>query len=88
MCVCWIVEEWARISKDKNEKFNLQSNLVDKFSNCLQEFIFFDEIGSLFTRVQHETRGKLKIIYLHLAIKFILIFFSLKILLINLKSIN
>lgn len=57
MCVSWIIQDWAKISKEK-EKIDLElpNNVIDKCWSCLQEFLFFDEIGSLFTKVQHETK--------------------------------
>lgn len=59
MCVCWIIKDWSRIVKDEGgnrTSLELQMNLVEKCFNCLQEFLFYDEIGTLFTRVQHETK--------------------------------
>ena len=56
-CVAWILQDWSRISKKNDQScLQLQANLIAKCVNCVQEFLFFDEIGSAFTRFQHETR--------------------------------
>ena len=57
MCVAWIIQDWARLSKEREQRhLELPNKVIEKCAGCLQEFLFFDEIGSSFTRVQHETK--------------------------------
>lgn len=57
MCVAWIIQDWAKLSREREQqKLQLPSKVIEKCFACLQEFLFFDEIGASFKRVQHETK--------------------------------
>lgn len=57
MCVSWIIQDWAKLSKEREQQnLQLSNKVIEKCFGCLQEFLFFDEIGSSFKRVQHETK--------------------------------
>ena len=71
MCIAWVVKEWANAwnrssSGQQNDVNNsLPENVRNKFLECLQEVVYFDEISSLFTRLQLESRDFIVLLKKH-----------------------
>lgn len=60
MCIAWVIKEWAKASatfaSDSNFEHRLPKNVSTKCLEILQDIVYFDEISSLFTRLQMESR--------------------------------
>ncbi|KAI1296806.1 TATA-binding protein-associated factor [Halotydeus destructor] len=59
-CIGLIVIEWAGNHVKMSGKENLESfapkAVIERCLQCLEEFVFYDEIGSLFSKLQYESR--------------------------------
>ena len=59
-CISLIVKEWAnvymRYKCESPPRSFIPTNIMEKTMECLQEFVYYDEISSAFAKLQHETR--------------------------------
>jgi TATA-binding protein-associated factor len=58
MCIAWVIKEWAKATHELENDNNIELPQIvsNKCLECLQEVVYYDEISSVFTRLQLETR--------------------------------